>query len=326
MATLAPSLPRLPTAADPLRPQPASGTAPALSLALLAHAGLIAALALGTQWRASTPTVVSAELWASLPQVAAPRPATAPEPPPPPPAPVPAPAPAPAPPPPPPPPAVAPSPPPPDPQIAIEQQRRERQAREQREQQEREARARQERERQAREAQERQRAEAAARERAAEQQRQEAAERQRQEREQREQRLRAEAEARERAAEEARLVQQREEALRRIMGQAGASGTPERAGTAARDAAPSAAYAGRLVAHIKPRIVFAGSPPGNPEAVVEVRTGPAGTVIARRLVSSSGHREWDEAVLRAIDRAGTLPRDSDGNVPPVIEIRFRPLD
>jgi colicin import membrane protein len=41
-------------------------------------------------------------------------------------------------------------------------------------------------------------------------------------------------------------------------------------------------------------------------------------------VSSSGHREWDEAVLRAIDRTGTLPRDADGRVPPVIEITFRP--
>lgn len=316
MATLAPSGMRH----DPLLPQPTGGTGPALSLALVAHAALIAALALGTQWRASTPTVVSAELWASLPQVAAPRPATAPEPPPPPPPPVPAPAPVPAPPPPPPPPAVAPSPPPPDPQIAIEQQRRERQAREQ---QEREARARQERERQAREAQERQRAEAAARERAAKQQRQQAAERQRQEREQRQ---RAEAEARERAAEEARLAQQREETLRRIMGQAGASGAETSTGTAARDAAPSASYAGRLVAHIKPRIVFPGTVPGNPEAVVEVRTGPAGTVIARRLLTSSGHREWDEAVLRAIDRAGTLPRDTDGRVPSVIIISFRPLD
>jgi colicin import membrane protein len=312
MATLAPSGMRH----DPLLPQPAGSTGPALSLALVAHAALIAALALGTQWRASTPTVVSAELWASLPQVAAPRPATAPEPPaPPPPAPAPAPVPAP---PPPPPPAVAPSPPPPDPQIAIEQQRRERQAREQ---QEREARARQERERQAREAQERQRAEAAARERAAEQQRQRAAERQ-----EREQRQRAEAEARERAAEEARLAQQREETLRRIMGQAGASGSAQSAGTATRDAAPSATYAGRLVAHIKPRIVFTGTLPGNPEAVVEVRTGPAGTVITRRLLTSSGHPEWDEAVLRAIDRAGTLPRDTDGRVPSVIIISFRPLD
>jgi colicin import membrane protein len=316
MATLAPPPPGLGLNADPLRPQPAGGTGPALSLALLAHAGLVAALALGTQWRASTPTAVSAELWASLPQMAAPAPATAPEPP----APVPPPVAPPPPPPPPPAPAVAPPPPAPDPQIAIEQQRRERQAREQREQQEREARERQERERQAREAREReqrQRAEAAERQRqeAAERQRQQAAERQRREREERE-----------RAAEEARLTQQREETLRRIMGQAGATGAPASTGTAARDAAPSAGYAGRLVAHIKPRIVFPGSVPGNPEAVVEVRTGPGGTVIARRLVNSSGHREWDEAVLRAIDRAGTLPRDTDGSVPALIIISFRPLD
>jgi colicin import membrane protein len=75
---------------------------------------------------------------------------------------------------------------------------------------------------------------------------------------------------------------------------------------------------------IFPNIVFTDTLPGNPAAVVEVRAGPNGTVIGRRLVSSSGHREWDEAVLRAIDRTGTLPRDADGRVPPVIEITFRP--
>jgi colicin import membrane protein len=100
---------------------------------------------------------------------------------------------------------------------------------------------------------------------------------------------------------------------------AGASG-----GTATADAAPSAAYAGRLVQAIFPNIVFQDTLPGNPAAVVEVRAGPNGSVIGRRLVSSSGHPDWDEAVLRAIDRTGTLPRDADGRVPPVITITFRP--
>jgi colicin import membrane protein len=31
-------------------------------------------------------------------------------------------------------------------------------------------------------------------------------------------------------------------------------------------------------------------------------------------------------VLRAIDRTGTLPRDTDGRVPPVLIITFRPND
>jgi colicin import membrane protein len=75
---------------------------------------------------------------------------------------------------------------------------------------------------------------------------------------------------------------------------------------------------------IFPNIVFTDTLPGNPAAVVEVRAGPQGTIIGRRLVSSSGHRDWDEAVLRAVDRTGTLPRDVDGRVPPVITITFRP--
>jgi colicin import membrane protein len=47
-------------------------------------------------------------------------------------------------------------------------------------------------------------------------------------------------------------------------------------------------------------------------------------VLARRLVKPSGNAAWDDAVLRAIDRAGTLPRDVDGRVPTSIEISFRP--
>jgi colicin import membrane protein len=42
------------------------------------------------------------------------------------------------------------------------------------------------------------------------------------------------------------------------------------------------------------------------------------------LVKRSGHPDWDEAVLRAIDRTSSLPRDTDGRVPPVLLISFRP--
>src|SRR6218665_2474597 len=73
-----------------------------LMLAAAAHLGLVAALALGVNWRASEPEGLQAELWAAVPQVAAPRAPTPPEP-------------TPAPPPPPPPPRPAPPPPPPGP-------------------------------------------------------------------------------------------------------------------------------------------------------------------------------------------------------------------
>ena len=43
-------------------------------------------------------------------------------------------------------------------------------------------------------------------------------------------------------------------------------------------------------------------------------------------VQSSGNKAWDDAVLRAIDKTEVLPRDTDGRVPPVIVLGFRPLD
>ncbi len=298
------------TQAD-LLPRPPGGMAPGAVLAVLAHAGLLAALAVGVDWRTQDPEVVAAELWASVPQLAAPRPVA-----PPPPAPAPAPVAPPV-------PTPAPAPPPaatqaPDPQIAIEQERR-RQARAQELAQRQEAArlqklkdeaAAQDKARQDRAARQKAEAEAAAKAQALE-------------------KARLAQEARERAAEDARLARQREENLARMMGQAGAAvgtGAPTARGTAAQDAAPSATYAGRLVASIKPNIVFTDQLRGNPAAEVEVRAAPNGSVLARRLLKSSGHREWDEAVLRAIDRTGTLPRDTDGRVPSVITITFRPND
>ena len=104
------------------------------------------------------------------------------------------------------------------------------------------------------------------------------------------------------------------------------SGAPGSRGTAAVDAAPSRSYAGLIVKAVKPNIVLTEVVSGNPEAVIEVRAAPTGTIIGRRLVKSSGSKEWDEAVLRAIDRTGSLPKDTDGRVPSTVEIVFRPID
>jgi colicin import membrane protein len=95
---------------DELLPRPPGGLAPGAVLSLLVHGGLIAALTVAVDWRMKSPEAVSAELWASLPQIAAPK---AVEPAAPPPAPTPAP-------PPPAPPPVAKEAPPPAPDIAIE--------------------------------------------------------------------------------------------------------------------------------------------------------------------------------------------------------------
>ncbi len=127
-------------------------------------------------------------------------------------------------------------------------------------------------------------------------------------------------------AEAARAEALRQENLKRMQGLAGASGGENSTGTALKSSGPSASYAGRLVARIKPNITYPGDVVGNPRAEVEVRVGADGSIQSRRIVQSSGNKAWDEAVLRAIDKTEVLPRDTDGRVPPVIVLGFRPLD
>ena len=113
-----------------------------------------------------------------------------------------------------------------------------------------------------------------------------------------------------------------------MLGQAGATGagasasTNHATGNAARDAAPSAGYAGRIKARIKPNIVLPAEVSGNPIAEVEVKIAPDGSITGRRVSKSSGNPVWDETVLRAIDRTATLPRDTDGRVPPTMILVF----
>ena len=285
------------TRQDNLMPQRTGGMGRGTAMALLVHVGLLIALAFGVSWRSQTPAGVSAELWAAVPQIAAP-PVVEPKP-----APVPTPAPPPA------PKVVEQAPPQPsenEAQIAIEKEKAERKLREQREQQEREQlereRKEQERVRQEQERIEREKAEKLA------------AQKQR------------ELEIKRQKEEEARQAKQREENIKRIIGQAGGTGAPNATGTAAREAGPSASYAGRIVRAVKPNIYFTDEVPGNPSADVEVRCAPDGTIVGRRLVKSSGNKEWDDAVLRALDRTGELPRDTDGRVPSSMVIAFRPRE
>ena len=110
------------------------------------------------------------------------------------------------------------------------------------------------------------------------------------------------------------------------MGQAGATGAAEATGSAQRASGPSASYAGKVAAKVKPNVIFTDDISGNPEAVVEVRTTADGSIIGQRLIKSSGNRAWDDAVIKAIIRTETLPRDVDGRVPASLTIAFRPND
>ena len=273
-------------AADALRPRPPGGMGRGALLALAVHGLLVVALAVSVHWRSQTPQTFSAELWAATPQVAAPRAveSTPVAPPPPPPAPKP-------------PVRAAVAAPAADAQIAIEKAR---QAEKDKAERQRAERDKAERERQ-REA--KAKADAQLREQQAKREQQD---------------------LRDKQAEEQRLAKQREDNLKRMLGQAGATGAPGATGTALKDAAPSASYAGKLIARIKPNILLTETVAGNPAADVEVRASATGTILSRRLVKSSGNKDWDDAVLRAIDRTGELPRDIDGRVPPVLVISFTP--
>ena len=129
------------------------------------------------------------------------------------------------------------------------------------------------------------------------------------------------------AQEDAKKMEaQRQENIKRMAGLAGATGSATSTGTALQAAGPSASYPGRIRARVKPNIVFTEDIATNPTAEVEVRTAPDGTIVSRKLIKSSGVTAWDEAVLKAIDKTETLPRDVDGRVPPSLVITFRPKD
>lgn len=275
-------------------PPPTPGMVRAMTLAVLAHGVLLAALTLGVQWkREATPVTVQAELWSSVPvQAAPPAPEepTQPEPPIP----------------------VEPKPelvvapkplPKADPAIAVAKEKEKaRLAKEKQLQQEKatQEKAAQEKLKE-KLAQEKAAADKLAKEKAAK-----------------------------RADEAKALEADRQKALKRMLGMAGSGGSGEAGstGSAQQSAGPSASYAGRVVGRIRPNITFTDSISGNPRTLVEIRTSPDGTIIVGKvkILQSSGVKAWDDAVLNAILKTEILPKDVDGRVPPVLEIGFRPKD
>ncbi|QYY24398.1 cell envelope integrity protein TolA [Diaphorobacter sp. MNS-0] len=316
---------------DQFAPPRPPGRMRAIALAVLAHAALIGALTWGVNWKSSSDQpAVEAELWSAVPQQAAPRAVEAP--PPPAPAPTPAPEPAPAPPPP---------PPPPRPEqadtreadIALQQQKKRLEEEKKKREQQLE---REKRERERKEEERRERLEQEKKERLLAQQK---AEREKAEREKAEKEKAAKAEQdkqkklaedKRRKAEEAREAKEaearRQENLRRMQGLAGATGGETATGTAQRSSGPSGSYGGKVAAKVRPNIVYPDTISGNPRAEVEVRAAPDGTIVGARITQSSGNKAWDDAVIRALHRTETLPRDVDGRVPSSLVIGFRPRD
>lgn len=288
-------------------PRPGRWLGP-MGLALIAHLLLMGALTWGVRWQSDTPPVsFEAELWSRLPQEAAPRAVEPPPPPPPPPEPEPKPQPKPqpAPPPEPSPPAVKQA------DIATEQAKKKRLEEERREVAELKAKqaAKEKAEEKAREKKELEKKKVEEAKKKAEAKKLADQKREAQER---------------REAELAKKA--RDDQMRRILGQAGASGGPQARGSAQQSSGPSAGYAARVIARIRPNIIYAQDFPNSLRAEIEVRASPDGTITGRRLVKSSGNSAWDDAALRAIDRTDSLPRDTDGSVPSPMIVEMRPLD
>ena len=66
---------------------------------------------------------------------------------------------------------------------------------------------------------------------------------------------------------------------------------------------------------------------GNPEARVLVTLLPSGDVLEAKLVFSSGHTAYDDAVVRAIHKASPLPKpDTPAIFQRKLDLRFRPQD
>ena len=282
---------------DPLRPRSPDEPARGAAFALAAHAVLIGALSLGVSWRMSTPEGGSAELWSSVPQMAAPQePAARPEP-------------------------DLPKA-PPEPRRAEPPSPREERLADLAEKPEpkRKPEPKPEPKREPPKREE---------EPPKPKPKPKAQESRPKEDKPKEDKPKADKREAAPARNTPALQSNRDEALRRIMGQAGGqdamTGAP-RQGANVPGKGISDSYAGRIVARVRPNIVFPPVLDGNPKAEVEVRAAADGRIVSRRITQSSGVPAWDDAVLRALDRTEVLPLDENGRIPNPMILTFRPRD
>ncbi|QWE24945.1 cell envelope integrity protein TolA [Polynucleobacter sp. AP-Elch-400A-B2] len=115
--------------------------------------------------------------------------------------------------------------------------------------------------------------------------------------------------------------------LRAAAGAEGGSGGTSGSGVGGGGNAPSG-WTDKVVKKVKPLIVFnPESVSGNPAAVVKVNLAPDGAILSTDLVTSSGNAGWDRAVLLALTRAESLPKDDNGKIPQrEVKLTFKPKD
>lgn len=274
---------------DPLRPPEAPGMGRGFGFAVVAHLLLLAALTFSVHWHTQEQPAFEAELWSAVPQAAAPKEQE-------------------------PPPEPQPEPTPPQPPQPSAQELQAQHDADIAIAKEREKKAEQQRQ-----------AEEAAQQKAKDEAKRKQEQAQKLADQQREQQLQKQQDAKAAKEAAAKADAQRQAYLKRIQGMAGATGDANATGTALRSSGPSSSYMGRVVARIKPNIIFSVGAT-NPGAEILLHVGPDGTILSRQLSHPSGDPDWDAAALRAIDKTAILPRDTDGTVPSTMLIVLHPQE
>lgn len=323
----------------PLQPPRERGTWRAFVFALVMHALLAFFLYHGIQWQNSTPEGAEAELWTEVPDTAIPR-----QPPPPP---VP----------------VTPAPPLPDEQadIALQEKKRQQQLADQQRRLQLQAQQQAEAKRQQQLADQAEQLAAqkaaAAKQKQQQQQAEKQAEKQRQqqladqqkqqqlkEQQQEDQQKQAQADAQKKAdaqkaakakaqadaaAQNKKLDAERRARLSAMQGMAGGAGSTGEGlaksgtGSGSGGTATSPGYADKVRRRVRPFVSWAGETEGL-ETVIAVRCSPTGTLLSATVARPSSNAAWDDAALRAVQRADPMPQDTDGKTPASFTITLRP--
>ena len=115
--------------------------------------------------------------------------------------------------------------------------------------------------------------------------------------------------------------------LRAAAGAEGGSGGSSGSGVGGGGNAPPG-WTDKVIKKVKPLIVFnAESVSGNPAAVIKVELAPDGAILSTSIMTSSGIEAWDRAVLLALSRAQSLPKDDSGKIPQrQVKLTFKPKD
>jgi len=120
----------------------------------------------------------------------------------------------------------------------------------------------------------------------------------------------------------AKLQKQHDDYMKRVLGQMDAPA--DAVGRGARNAGPSATWAGKVAALINSHLVWQDSYAGIKPPEIKIAIGVDGTILGQQLVVSSGNPRYDDAVLRAVQATGSLPRDTDGRIPSSLLLDFNP--